>query len=261
MTVRLYADELRCAIYDEAPGGGDPLDPASQMNRPVVSPLSWLSNVYFHSDLNYYGIAVKNLSATVSHPSIAGMTRTAAGGNQEVSAAVVFYGQSVETNHVLVTHGLGYVPKFFCIYNNRLIPHGTPVQDEGVGLKRFVTAYATSSQIVLHEVGWSSDTSLSAVSRTYQVIVFREPLVSPVAKQLDLYPGEAIFGKGKFRGSEPHLRADGPGDVQWPIATGRTAGVRNGGLRVWVPNGSYVDFGPYNGSMGAPSYINTSAGV
>jgi hypothetical protein len=261
MTVRLYADELRCAIYDEAPGGGDPIDPLSLMNRPVVSPLSWLSNIYFHSDLDYYGIAVKNLSVSISHAAIAGMVRTAAGGNQEVSAAVTFGGQTVETNHLLVNHGLGYVPKFFCIYDNRLIPHGTPVQDSGFGLKRFVTAYATSTQIRLHEVGYSSASTLPAVSRTYQVIVFREPSADPTEKQLDLYAGGADFGRGKFRGAEPHLRADGLGDVLWPIATGPTAGVRNGGLRVWVPNGSFVDFGPYNGSLGAPSYINTSAGV
>jgi hypothetical protein len=261
MTIRLYADEFRCAIYEEAPGGGDPLDPTSQMNRPVMSPISWLSNVYFHSDLNYYGIAATNLSATISHAAVAGMTRIAGGGNQEVPATVVFYGQAVETNHLLVTHGLGYVPKFFCIYNNRLIPHGTPIQDEGLGLKRFVTAYATSTQIRLHEVGWSSDATLPAVSRTYQVIVFREPSANSTDKQLDLYAGGADFGRGKFRGAEPHLRADGVGDVQWPIATGPTAAIRNGGLRVWTPNGSAIDFGPYNGSVPAPPYIITSAGV
>ncbi len=255
MSVRLYADELRCAIYEEAPGGGDPLDPNSQMNRPVVSPLSWIPNLYFHSDLNYYRIA-GYASVNISHATIPGITRTIGEGS-----VVQFYGQAIRTSHVLITHNLGYVPLFFCLYQGRMIPHATPVQDGGTGKKRFVTAYATTTQILLFEVGYSDNTDLAATTLGYQVIVFRRPEENTSLNQLDIFPGEAIFGRGGFRASEPHLRAVGAGDVLWPKATNRTAAVRNGGLGVWVPNGSFINFQNFNGSLAAPSYINLSSGV
>lgn len=260
MSIRLYADELRCAIYEEASGGGDPIDPTALMNRPVVDPLNWISNLYFHSDLDYYEIAARNMNCVISHAAVAGRI-TQAGGTGEVSAVVSLGGQFVRTSHLMVTHNLGYIPRFFCIYNGRLIPHGIPVQDAGGGLVRFVTAYATATEIRLGELAVSTTVALPATTLTYQVIVFRTPGTNPSSKMLDIYPGAAEFGQGKFRASEPHLRADGLGDVQWPVATGRTAAVRNGGLRAYYPNGGYVDFGPYNGSLGPPPYITTSAGV
>lgn len=253
MTVRLYADAFRCAIYNEAPGGGNPDDPASPMNRPVVDPIGWLPNIYFHSDLNYYGIAAYG-SVSVSHPSVAARTNNTTG-------SVVFYGQAARSTHLLVTHNLGYQPKFFCIYGGRLIPHGFPVQTESGSRNRFVTAYATSTEIRLWEIGYSDQNDLPATTRNYQVIAFRDPAASPTSTMLDLRPSVADFGRGKFRGGEPHLRADGQGDVLWPVATGKTAGVRNGGLRTWLPNGGAIQFREYNGGLAAPGYFMTSAGV
>jgi hypothetical protein len=254
MTVRLYADEFRCAIFEEAPGGGDAGDPNSLMNRPAVNPLGWLSSLYFHSDLDYFGIAARNMNAVVNHAAVPGITRSVVGN-------VSFLGQAVRAEHVILTHNLGYVPKFFLLYQGRLIPQGIPIQDEGQGKKRFVSAYATTTDIRLWEVGYSDNTTLSAVQATYQVIALRDPAANPVDKQLDIYPGQAIFGRGKFRAGEPHMRLDGQGDIQWPIATGRTAAIRNGGLRAYYPNGGYVDFREYNGALTAPGFYMLAAGV
>lgn len=254
MSIRLYADELRCAIYEEAPGGGDPLDPASMMNRPVVSPLSWLDNIYFHSDLAYYGIAASDLSKVVSHGSVPGRS-------VPVTPAVTVIGNVVKTSHNLITHNLGYVPKFFCIYNGRFIPQGTAVQSLPDGRRRYVCAYATATEIRLFETAYTTQDPLPATNLTYQILVFRDAAPDPGAMMLDIYPGEAVFGQGKFRASQPHLRADGSGDIPWPLPTSRTADVRNGGLIVWQPNGGSSTDGPYNGSFGPPSFINSSAGV
>lgn len=254
MSIRLYADEFRCAIYEEAPGGGDPSDPTSQMNRPVLNPTAWLDNVKFHSDLNYFGIAAKDLNVNITHPTVPGLTT-------QVTIGMIISGQDLTADHLLLQHNLGYVPKFFVIYDNKLIPHGSVVQKEGQNRLRYVSAYATTTQIRLHELGASTAADLPSVTRNYKVIVFRDATVSPLLQQLDVYPGEAVFGKGKFIASEPHLRADGLGDVQWPIATSRTANVQNGGLVVWQPGGPYFADDMYNGPLVAPSYINTSAGV
>lgn len=261
MSVRLYADEYRCAIYEEAPGGGDPIDPNSQMNRPVLDPITWIDNIYFHSDLNYYRIAAQNLNVVINHASVAGLTTQAGNGAGDTSDIVTYAGQIATTSHLLIDHNLGYIPKFFCIYDGKLIPHGTPVQSVGNGQIRFVTAYATTTQIRLFETASSTENALPAITKTYQVIVFHDATADLDYPMLDLHPGVAVFGQGKFRGENPHLRADGLGDVQWPIATERAAGIRNGGLRAYYPNGGYVDFLYYNGSLAAPDYIITSAGI
>jgi hypothetical protein len=254
MSVRLYVDGLRCAIYEEAPGGGDPLDPSSMMNRPVVNPTGWLGNLRFHSDLNYFGVAAKNLNINITHAAIPGVTT-------QVTMGMIINGQDVNADHLLLQHNLGYVPKFFVIYDNKLIPHGSVVQKESQNRLRYVSAYATTTQIRLHELGASTALSLPSATRNYKVIVFKDPTVSPMLQQLDLYPGEAVFGRGKFVASEPHLRADGAGDVAWPIPTSRTANIQNGGLVVWQPGGPSFADDNYNGPLNAPSYITTSAGV
>lgn len=254
MTIRLYADEFRCAIYEEAPGGGDPLDPASPRNRPVLEPMNWLGNIRFHSDLAYFGIAAKDMNRIVSHPVVPAASRS-------VTRAVTVLGQELTHEHVLVVHNLGYVPKFYIIYDGRLIPHGTATQNLGDGRKRYVAAFATSSEIRLFEIGYSTGSALPAVSRTYQVIVFQDQDEDPTGAMLDLQPGIADFGRGRFQAAQPHLRADGMGDVQWPIPTSPTAAVRNGALRVYQPDGGFVDDGSFDGSLSPPTIIMTSAGV
>lgn len=256
MSVRLYADGFRCAIYEEAPGGGDPLDPTSLMNRPVVSPLSWLDNVYFHSDLNYYPVAASG-TTTVSHPSVAGKTQTV---GDDAYLSQLYYGQSQTFDHNLITHGLGYVPLFFVAYDGKMIPHGMPVQSASGGV-RLVSAYATATEIRLREFATSSATDLPTVSRNYQVLVFRNNVPNPSLPMFLAQPGDVVFGQGKFRGNTPHLRATGPGDSIFAQARGRTAAIRNGSFRAYPPNGSPVDLGTFTGSLPAPSFINVTAGV
>ena len=255
MSVRLYADEFRVAIYEEAPGGGEADDPNSLMNRPVLDPINWMANIFFHSDLTYFGIVAHQLT-TINHAFVGG-------GSFPItpSALVTINGQTARADHLLLTHNLGYVPKFFVLYNNRMIPLGFPIQINGNVATRFVAAYATTTQVRLAEFARSSSLNLDAVSRTYTTIVFRDAEANPIGDNLDIRPGVANFAHGKFRAQEPHLRADGLGDVQWPIQTGRAVGVRNGGFRFWEANGGNTDYNDYNGSLPAPGYIMTSAGI
>jgi len=262
MSVRFYADEYRCAIYEEAAGGGDPIDPNALMNRPVLDPLTWIANIKFHSDLNYYEIVAQNLSIAVSHLAVPTIDRNAGGSGGEAGNSIVtLKGQGIVRTIPLIDHNLGYPPKFFFLNNNRLLPQGMPVQVTSGDRNRFVSAYATNTQIVMFDLGWSGTADLAAYNATYGVIVFRDPAKDPAYPMLDLSPGEAVFGQRKFKASEPHLRATGLGDTLWAIARGRTAGIRNGGFRAYFPGGGYADFGPYNGSLPAPSYINLAAGI
>lgn len=256
MTVRLYADEFRCAIYDEAPGGGDPINPASLMNRPVINPSGWLANIYFHSDFDYYSTRHFE-TVTINHGAVGGTTTSLGPINS-------FGGQSVTADHLLVQHNLGVVPRFFVVYDGRMIPHGTPVQRPDVGRARFVTGYATTTQLRLFERAFSSTATLPAVSLSYQAMVFGPSAADPLLDQLLISPANVVFGKGKFRMEWPHLRVVGPGDSPFAQAQGRTAGIGNGAIRAWTPNsGAPIDFGgSYSGNFNsAPNFINLSAGV
>lgn len=254
--VLLYADEFRCAIYRPAPGGGEPDNPNSQMNRPVISPLSWLDNILFHSSLGYYGV-IAHGSQTISHQNVAGRTVTV---GEDAYLSQLYYGQSVAFDHLLLQHNLGYVPRFFVAYDGKMIPHGMPVQAASGGV-RLVCAYATTTQIRLREFATSSANALPAVNRTYQIMAFRQDGVDPLLPMLRIEPGDVVFGQGKFRGNTPHLRATGPGDSLFAQAKTRTAAIRNGAFRAYPPNGSPVDLGTFTGSLPAPSFINVTAGV
>lgn len=261
MVRRLYADGLRCAIYDEAPGGGSPSDPNSLMNRPVINPTAWLSYLYFHSDLNYYGVVASTLGTTIVHPAISGGTRQAGGGTGEVSAIVYLNGLPMATDDVLLTHNLGYVPNFYGIVNGNLMPNGTVIQSGGGFGSRFTSMYATSTQIRVYTFGYSTASALPAISVSYGALVFRNAAPIPTEKMLDIQPGRAVFGQGKFISTQPHLRVVGSGDTQFAIAMDRTAGVRNGGVRTWLPTAGARDWGAYNGSIPSPGFIYVTSGV
>lgn len=252
MTKTLYADGVRCAVYEAAPGA----DP----DAPAWDPASWLSYVYFHSDFDYYSLIGMG-TTTINHASVAGVA-----GDQEDPPDIVFgtpsnvtvsvRGQVVETSHLIANHSLGYVPKFFLTYNGMMIPHGTPIQRQDASRLRFVSAYATTSIIGLKELAYSTDSNLDAVSIAYGYMIFRDPSTGLSGDQLLLEPGNVWFGKGKFRSSENHLRITSTGDSPYAVAMGPTAGYGNGGIRVATPDGTLIDVGPFSGSFTAPSTIN-----
>jgi hypothetical protein len=254
--VLLYADEYRCAIYRAAPGGGAQDDPNAPMNRPIISPLSWMDNILFHSSLGYYGV-IAHGSRTISHQSVAGRTVTV---GTDAYLSQLYYGQSQSFDHLLLQHDLGYVPRFFVAYDGKMIPHGMPVQSASGGV-RLVCAYATATQIRLREFATSSASALPAATRAYQVLVFRSNSPDLALPMLNIEPGDVVFGQGKFRANMPHLRATGTGDNLFAQAKNRTAMIRNGAFRSYPPNGSPVDLGPFVGTMTAPNFINVAAGV
>lgn len=256
MSIRLFADATACAIYEEAPGGGDALDPAALCNRPFANPMAWLANVYFHSSLGYYAVVAHGTTA-INHPAVAGRTVTV---GSDAYLSQLYYGQSLAFDHLLLQHNLGYVPRFFVAYDGKMIPHGMPVQSASGGV-RLVCAYATATQIRLREFATSSASNLPATSRNYQILVFRNNAPDIGLPMLQIEPGDVIFGQGKFRANTPHLRATGQGDSLYAQAKSRTAAIRNGSFRAYPPNGAPVDLGNFTGALPAPNFINVTAGL
>lgn len=250
---RFYADEFRVVIYEEAPGGGDPLDPNSLMNRPIISPISWLANVYFHSDFDYYNTYIST-SVSFAHPS-----RPA----NSFSPSLRITNTSVvaTASYALLTHGLGYIPKFYAGITNKFVPNTYPIQI-GTNALRYVSFFATTTQIWVHEVYQVAvSEGLAAITPTYQLLVFADSDIDPSLDMLELEPGNVVFGQGKFRQDRPPMRIAAPGETPFAEANSRTAAIRNGAVRSYLPNGGYVDAGPFNGSLPAPSFVNVQSGI
>ena len=67
---RTYARSV--ALFDEAPGGGDPKDINSLRNRPALDPEAWLANVYFHTSLDNMEVILDQV-VTINHASFGAM--------------------------------------------------------------------------------------------------------------------------------------------------------------------------------------------
>lgn len=260
IVVRSFPSEGIVAGFDETPGGGSRRDINAPRNAPALHPEDYLDRVYFHSSFDHYTIAAMDLAKVINHASVAGVS-----GNQYQppgpgdlflsNAVVTVNGQIVVTTRNLLTHDMGLVPKFVVAYNDMMIPHGTPIQRDAPGLVRFVSAYATSTEIRLREIGYSTASDLSAATRTYSIFVFADPAADPA---LPLMSGDADFvqlGRGKIDSRNRTMRVTATGETPYGIQLGPAAFLKNGGVRVFTPDGTAINVASYDGSASAPAAI------
>jgi len=231
----------RCALFEENGTSGDLMDPNSVRNAPLNNPVAHLDKIRFHSDFDYY-LVDSITEVTVSHPAVAGASVA-------VTASVTRVGQLSKTAHTLVTHGLGYVPNYMIESGGVLIGQSSVIQIGNGG--RLVSPYATTSTINLLDVGTSTSATLAAMSKTYRVIIFRQPTAdSPYLFDWDPIAGALIMGEGKFRGALPALRRTLIGDASpFDIPLGRTSDLRNGVSKTVLADGSSFTFPAYTGSF------------
>src|SRR5690606_20968877 len=92
---------------------------------------------------------------------------------------------------------------------SNVVHPGFPVQfDSADGRARVVTAYATASKVMLHEVGVQTTTPLAAISVTYTVMVLRRP-PSPINSTLWDYDPETDIVRmagDRFRSDRRYLQ-------------------------------------------------------
>lgn len=244
----------RCALFEENGTTGSVSDPNSLRNAPLNSPNLHLDKIRFHSDFDYYMVESGPTSVNINHPPLNG-------GPFVISTfpSVIRYGQINYVDHVLVNHGLPYIPAYMVISGNNLIGPGSDIQNSS-DCVRTITPYATNSVIGLRDFQISGTTSLPNLSRTYQVIVFRNP-IEDSSHLFDYISAEdnLILGKGKFRSDKKMLRRTLIADASpFDISLGRTVDIKNGGSRTVLPDGTtFTDF-LYNGSFtGSPSVEGT----
>lgn len=226
----------RCALYDEPSSAGAADNPNAARNAPLNNPTTNLQYLYFHSDLDYMEVSHGPTNAGVGHPAV-----PAAAAVPGQAAVVVAGGWFNST--VLLTHNLGYVPDFFVVRNGDIVYPGTNVQYEpSDGRARFVTVYATATQIVLYEWALQTGNVLAGSNQTYTVVVFRQPPAPSGNILLDFNPATGIvrMGREKFNSSRRYLQVT-PGGTSYGFALGKTIDLNNGAPRYVDPDGSIVD--------------------
>lgn len=215
------------------PGAGD-------VDAPFDTPVSNLDKVIFHSDLDYFEVLARTSSSvTVNHPAVAHTEIPESGGGfQWVQGpnANEYFG-----TYNLFAHGLGSRPDYFIVVQDgQVLPPGMVVQGDGNGNRRYVTTYATSTHIVLHERVQTRTGTLAAVSRDYDVMVLG--VTSPsLTEETILKPDSAKLGKGIIDRTRRYLRAADGSETAYYLTNGKTADLNHGVARVVTPDGTTFD--------------------
>jgi len=261
----------RVALYTEPVNTGDFDDPNSARNAPLNSPDTNLQYLYFHSDYDPMEVAIGPQNVTVNHATIP--AGSASGGIVGLNGGRVYGG--FVTTHVLLNHDLGYVPDFLILQGANTLNPGFPIQfDSADGRSRNVTAYATSTQIILYEYGVQTSNALAGISVTYTLLVLKRPPVptGDILFDFDPVTGIVKMGREKFSSERRYLQIV-TGGSPFNIPLDRTVDLANGAPRSVSPDGVIRDiipasfrisygygdpsFGPngnYNGSFaGSPS--------
>jgi len=230
----------RCALFDEAPGGGAYDDPNSVRNAPLNNPVTWFANLYFHSDFNYMEVSYGPATATVSHPSVATIP--------SIGGTISFGWGSAIADHALYAHGLGYAPLALVALGNNILWPGMPVQVQGDGGMRFCTIYTDATHVRMYEFASVGISNLAPVSLDYTLLVFRNPPAPTGNILMDFNPstGELQMGLGKFNSLRRYLQVVAGGTPFGIAEGGRTIDLANGSPRAFRPDGTYYEPIPAN---------------
>lgn len=225
------------AVFDEAPGEGEPFDPAALRNRPLADPVNWLTHLKYHSAFNLLEL-VSDTEVIVSHPGVA--AATAAGGETDTSAAYTYNGGTF--NWPVLTHGLGYEPLVMVAAGSNILTPGYIIQANAGGAARYVSAYSSAVQVFIREVAARGSTALSALNQTYRILVFRNPRAPEGDLSIEFDPVNDVFqmGQGRFDVSRRYMQVR-PGGTPFGLATGPTIDLKNGAPRFVNPGGGVVD--------------------
>lgn len=242
---KVFSDDETVALFDEAPGGGDPADINSPRNRPALNPGAWLGNVYLHSALDNMEVA-SDTTVTVNHLAAGGTTTGGVSGGSGMGTGASQNGadlkyKATSAEHVLVTHGLGYVPDCMVLVGDKLVT-GAPVQTQTDGRGRYCTVYADASTIRLREWTAVSSLALPSISLNYRVLVFRRAPAASGNKLLEFNPttGELRLARNRFASKRRYLQVV-PGGAPFSLPYGKTIDLQNGAPRVANPDGSFTD--------------------
>lgn len=237
----------RCALYDEAPGGGAVTNPNSLRNRPLNNPTAWLENIYFHSDFNYLEVAVGPTNVTVNHASVPV-------GTPPAGASISVGWNTSVADRLLYTHSLGYVPIVMGVLGSNMVWPGMPVQVTSDSGMRYATIYATATEVRMREFAATGAFALPAVDLTYTLLIFAQPpsATGNILFDFDPVTGIVEMGRRKFKSDRRYLQVVAGGSPFGVSYGGRTIDLKNGAVRAVRPDGSAFDPIPSSLSLGLP---------
>jgi len=225
----------------QTPASGDVM-------APFDDPVTYLDRVWLCSDFDYYQTSFDQ-SVTLSHASVSG-ANTSLGGDFTIA------GHYVEADLAVLTHNLGYIPRFKVAIGAELIPNGWAIQTPAGGDNgaRLVSFYATTTEIRCSDMGWATASTLAAKSQTYEVVVFEIPTADNTKP---VFGGKlGILCQGKFDANKKHLRKAASGESSpFDILTSKAIDINDGAYKMYTGDGTSKTFGAYGGSMAAPSSI------
>lgn len=252
MPYTFMQDETHCLLIGtkfaiwRKPASGD-------MFGPYKNPAAHLDLLKFHSDMQYLSLAVQQ-DVVVNHTSLAGAAGTAASGapaagsGSSGSAPPVMNGDIREDRIELLDHGAGLIPPYMVLFNGQAISAGTMVQNEG-DRARLVSSWVSATKVGIKAIAFSSLSALSAVTRTYRVLVFRQFAPVPGAPLYRFKPDEIQLGARKISNVNPALRRAAAGEATFYLPKLPDTDIRNGAIRTASPISGIVDIGLYNGAL------------
>lgn len=263
MPIRGFIAQDIIACFDEPSSSGDVFDINAARNAPAKTPADHLDDLTWHSACFQYEVAAGPVDVTINHASLASKAEyygVVYNGGSVVSptptgVAFLVNGDQRTTDILLYTHGLGYVPKAMVVYDGRRLPSGYTIQSQSGGRSRRVSFYVTSTGVYLREHATSGASSLSAVSITYTVLVFRTRAPDGGLPLFGYDGSDLVLARGIINSSRRYLRRTGSGDSPFSLNMGPTIDIDNGAVRT-ASGGVVVSDADYGGSMAAPSYVS-----
>ena len=206
-------------------------DPNASRNAPLITPISFLDKIKFHSDLDHFEVAFAG-SIAVTHSAVTGV---GAAGRSSSGYAT---GAGTDDN-LLVTHSLGYVPFALVAAGSNILWPGMPVLNTSDGTARYASAYADTTALRVFTSSTAGVTSLSATAVTYSYLVFKNPPAAAGNVMFDFDPATGIvrMGFGKFHSDAPYLQVVSGGSPLG-MSNGRTIDLYNGAPKAWRPDGT-----------------------
>ncbi|KFL25075.1 hypothetical protein JP74_21330 [Devosia sp. 17-2-E-8] len=257
----MIGDEM--AVWDK-PASGDKF-------APYKHPEQHLKAVYFHSKNDYYAEAA-SASVPVTHAAYPASAAVSYDPSALALTPVTIYPDTYTSSRVLMTHGLGYVPKFLIADENyNELPASAPIQyaNNENGGTRFVRHYATTTQIVQVEYVVPGIGPMASLSKTYRVVVFRKPQADPSKPvfQAKRDGNILIAGRGKVNYSEKHLRLADAGETAFHMPTEPVYDINNGQVRYVRSGGFWIESVAvrgatvirYGGSLTSVDYLSVVA--
>lgn len=249
----IHPDSGKCAMFEPLAGGSDEQDINDVQNAPLKNPELHLDKVHFHSEMNYLEV-IFEASKTIAHGVIAvanpptssnsgsGSGSGSSAGLDGSSSTVIDWRTTV-VDSLLFTHNLGYEPDVLVVLDGDVVSAGMPIQTSNGSYvaSRHVAVYVTPTQIRLYETKVAGSSTLAGISKTYDILVFKnQHTPSSALSEYDPVTEITTMGYGKFRSDKKYLQK-AVGGSPFNFSVGRDIDAKNGALRYIKPDGSVYD--------------------